>query len=145
MLGAIGTAMIIQKCQINQGWHTHIIVYTFLKHLIYVIFVYVYRTKINLDNTNVPTRSAAPSEVDSTNDQYIEFTHTGFDTDAAQTTVPYFDAQPVIPEYPIPLSGAGLYHKGQKGYGGFVGIKLITYDYSQNMDAAFPQTDILSN
>ncbi len=34
---------------------------------------------------------------------------------AMQTTIPYIDAQPVIPRDGIWLSGVGLYHKGHPG------------------------------
>lgn len=48
--------------------------------------------------------------------------------DAAQTTVPFIDVQDVDSDPPVPLSGLGIYHKGQPSYGGFIGMRLITYD-----------------
>ena len=30
-------------------------------------------------------------------------------------------------------SGAGLYHKGQVGYGGFLGLKVLSYDFSRHL------------
>lgn len=73
--------------------------------------------------------SQTPSEIDSTTNQYIEFTHTDLDRDVGQTTVPYIDAQDVISRVPVALGGAGIYHKGQKFFGGFIGLKMITYDF----------------
>lgn len=67
-----------------------------------------------LRNPDVPTRTKTPSFIDSQNDQYIIFSHSDIDTDAAQTTVPFLDAQDVTPAAPVPLAGAGLYHKGQR-------------------------------
>lgn len=83
------------------------------------------------------------------------------DADAAQTTIPYLDAQDVISIPPCPisgkynfshfisklkstvnlfkrLSGAGIYHKGLNMYGGFVAPKLITYDYSPHIEIPQP-------
>lgn len=74
---------------------------------------------------------------DSKTDQYLEFTHTDFDRDAAQTTVPFIDAQPVESILPTPLAGAGIYHKGRDNFGGFVGAKIITYDFSKHLADAF--------
>lgn len=55
------------------------------------------------------------------------------DKDAAQTTVPFIDAQPVVTLVPVPLSGAGIFHKGRENFGGFIAPKIITYDYSKHM------------
>ena len=66
----------------------------------------------------------------SKDNQYVEFTHSDFADDAAQTTVPFFDAQDVISIPPVPLAGIGLYHKMEPRYGGFIAPKIFTYDYS---------------
>lgn len=87
------------------------------------------RTPVKLDKPDIPTLSPAGSVIDSKPNQYIEFTHSDVVRDVAQTTVPFIDAQDVISKVPVALSGAGLYHKGQSNYGGFVGLKLITYDF----------------
>lgn len=91
------------------------------------------RTEVKIESPDVPIRQFAPSSIDSTPNQFVQFTHTDFDKDAAQTTVPFFDAQPVVSAEPSPLSGAGIYHKGQSGFGGFVGLKIFTYDYSDRL------------
>lgn len=91
---------------------------------------------------DIPTRSPSPSIPDSKSDQYIEFTHSDLDRDAAQTTVPFLDAQEVVPIEPTPLSGAGIFHKGRNNFGGFLALKAITYDFSQHMQAAFPEEQI---
>lgn len=46
---------------------------------------------------DIPTRSHTPLPVDSGHNQYMEFDHTDFDADAAQSTVPFVDIQPVLP------------------------------------------------
>nr|CAH7755721.1 unnamed protein product [Callosobruchus chinensis] len=97
------------------------------------------RTKVRLNRPDVPIRSTAPSIPDSFTDQYIEFTNTDIDKDVAQTTVPFLDAQKVESFRPVPLSGAGVFHKGRDHFGGFVAPKLITYDFSKHLKAAFPE------
>lgn len=44
--------------------------------------------------------------------------------------MPFIDAQSVVAQTPVPLNGAGIYHKGQPGYGGFIAPKIITFDYT---------------
>lgn len=100
------------------------------------------RKKITLDHPDIPTRSSSPSIPDSKSDQFIEFTHSDLDRDVAQTTVPFIDAQEVSPSDPVPLSGAGIYHKGRKHFGGFIALKVITYDFSKHLKAAFPGEEI---
>lgn len=57
------------------------------------------------------------------------------DKDAAQNTVPFIDIQDVVSNPPVPLSGVGLYHKGQDQYGGFLAPKVITYDFSPHIQS----------
>jgi len=78
----------------------------------------------------VPTRSSDSSIPYPSDNQYIEFTNTGFDQDAAQTTVPYIDIQEVVSEPMVPLSGIGVYYKSRDGYGGFLAPQIITYDFT---------------
>ncbi|XP_055682552.1 uncharacterized protein LOC129789617 isoform X1 [Lutzomyia longipalpis] len=91
------------------------------------------RTRIYLRNPDVPTKGKARSQVDSKTNQFIEFTHTDMDADAAQTTVPFLDAQDVVSVPPVPLSGIGIYHKGLPLSGGFVAPKLIVYNMAQHV------------
>ncbi|XP_063977277.1 uncharacterized protein LOC135162578 [Diachasmimorpha longicaudata] len=62
---------------------------------------------------------------------YVKFQPTDNIKDFGQTTVPFLDSQDVVAEPPIPLSGVGLYYKGQKGYGGFIGLKLMSFDFTE--------------
>lgn len=101
-----------------------------------------FRTKVKLTTPDVPTRSPLPSVPDSTNDQYVEFINSDIDRDVAQTTVPFLDAQRVVPLNPVPLSGAGVFHKGRPNFGGFIAPKIITYDFSKHLRAAFPEEEI---
>lgn len=96
---------------------------------------------MDLQNPDIPIRSPSPSIPDSESDMYVEFTHTDMDRDAAQTTVPFLDAQPVESLLPVPLSGAGIFHKGRRNFGGFLAPKIITYDFSQHLMPAFERPD----
>ncbi|CAK1554539.1 unnamed protein product [Leptosia nina] len=97
------------------------------------------RSRINLFSPDVPIRSSSPLPVDSTHDQFIEFTNSDLDADAAQSTVPFIDIQPIEPlKGGSLISGAGMIHRGARGSGGFIAPKLITYDYSRHVKAELP-------
>ncbi|GBP21654.1 hypothetical protein EVAR_16200_1 [Eumeta japonica] len=97
------------------------------------------RSVLTLVRPDIPTRSKIPLKVDSKHDQYVEFTHTDLEADAAQSTVPFIDIQPVQPLKGATLaSGAGLIHRGAQGSGGFIGVKLITYNYTRHVRAEPP-------
>lgn len=36
-------------------------------------------------------------------------------------------------------SGAGIIHRGTRGSGGFIGVKLFTYDYTRHVNADPPR------
>ncbi|XP_022223780.2 uncharacterized protein LOC111075028 isoform X2 [Drosophila obscura] len=91
------------------------------------------REKVSLSNADVSTRTITYSIPQSRHNQYIEFTNTDLDKDAAQSTVPFMDVQDVISNPPVPLSGIGIYYKGRNGYGGFLGPKIITYDFTPHV------------
>ncbi|XP_038209829.1 uncharacterized protein LOC119830767 isoform X1 [Zerene cesonia] len=97
------------------------------------------RRRLALERADVPTRARAPLPQDSRHDQYVEFTHSDFDADAAQSTVPFVDIQPVEPSKGGALvSGAGLVHRGARGSGGFLAPKLFTYDFARHVRADPP-------
>lgn len=91
------------------------------------------RTKLALLSPDVPTRSATPSVPDSGTNQYIEFQASSLEKDVSQTTVPFLDAQPVAPQPSNWLTGLGIYHKGQPGYGGFLAFRIATLNVSDYM------------
>lgn len=90
------------------------------------------RTEIKLDHPDIPILSKH-SEILSTDNQYIQFTHSDVDKDVAQTTVPFMDAQDVISKIPVALNGIGIYYKGQSSFGGFIGMKLVTYNFAPHV------------
>lgn len=83
-----------------------------------------------LDLSDVPTKTVSKSVPTKIENHYIEFTHTDFVADLGLSTIPFIDIQDVVTIPPVALSGAGIYHKGQPGYGGFLAPRLITKDLS---------------
>lgn len=91
------------------------------------------RTKLDILMPDIPTHFHGHSIIDSRHNQYLLFDATSADKDVMQTTIPYLDAQKVAPKTGTWLSGLGLYHKGRIGYGGYVGLSIITYDFSKHL------------
>lgn len=74
-----------------------------------------------------PINSPGPALPDSATNMYIVFRGTSLEKDAAQSTIPYFDSQPLLsPEFGT-LKGLGVYHKSYPGYGGFLAFKVIRH------------------
>lgn len=94
------------------------------------------RTPIILEQPEVSTKCLSKSVPNVEKNKYIEFGPTDRYLDAAQTTVPFIDIQMVEPSNPVPLSGVGIYYKGQPHYGGFIAPKLITYDFEPYIKSA---------
>lgn len=92
-----------------------------------------YSAKIVLDDPDIPTRTKAKSQPDSRHNQYLEFSASSIQKDAAQSTVPFIDIQDVVSNPSVPLAGVGIYHKGRPGYGGFLAPKLMTYDFAPHI------------
>merc|ERR1712008_29870 len=74
------------------------------------------RTRVSLISPNVPTKYLGKNSIDSKNNQFVLFGATSSQKDAAQTTVPFIDAQ-----------------EGSIGYGGFVGFLVNTLDFSSHL------------
>jgi len=91
------------------------------------------RTLVPIIQPDIPTKLLNRNHVDTRTDQFIQFDATSAHKDVSQTTIPFIDAQPVAPQPSTWLSGAGLYHKGQVGFGGFVGWSLASYDYARHL------------
>ncbi|XP_060647677.1 uncharacterized protein LOC132785546 [Drosophila nasuta] len=83
------------------------------------------RTKLDLSNPDLPTRSTKMPSVTIKKKQYVEFVNTDMYKDAAQATVPFIDIQDIVSDPPLPLIGLGLFHKGEWGYGGFLTTEII--------------------
>jgi len=92
------------------------------------------RREFALNDVDVPTYSPKASVPDTVHDQYLHFGPTSRTKDVAQTTIPFIDIQPVRPQPASWLKGVGIYHKGQPGYGGYVGPRVFTSDVTEFMD-----------
>lgn len=66
------------------------------------------------------------------NERYAIFEESDLKTDAGQTTVPLFDAQPNVQTEGFALNGIGLLRKG-KNSGGFLTMKIFNIDISEYM------------
>ncbi|KAL5276194.1 hypothetical protein ACFFRR_001798 [Megaselia abdita] len=89
------------------------------------------RTELMLNRPDIPILSPATSIPTSKHNQFIKLTFTDMEKDAAQTTVPFIDTQPVAAK--APLSGIGIYHKGRQGFGGFLAPSIFTYDFTSHI------------
>lgn len=86
------------------------------------------RTQIDIIDPDSPTRTTNIQVPFDSENKFIEFRSTDIKKDLAQLTVPYFESVQLEASEPRPLSGVGIYYKGEPGYGGFLAIKLIAYD-----------------
>lgn len=86
---------------------------------------------------NDPAKSSL-NLLDSRANQFIHFRASDFRKDAGQSTVPFFDSQPIITEPAVPLSGIGLLHKGADGFGGFLALRAFTVDMAKQIKFDIP-------
>ena len=94
------------------------------------------RRKLNLLAPDVPIRSRLLALPDSTSDQFVEFQASSLEKDVSQTTVPFIDSTAVVTQPPSWLTGIGIYHKGQPGYGGYVAFRIATLNVSEHLNVA---------
>lgn len=97
--------------------------------------MYVHRVEIDISNSDLPTKSKTPSVPDMSSNKFVLFTHSSIDHDAAQTTLPFIDKQAVTPYPGVPLSGVGIFFKGNEHFAGFIGVNVFTYDFSNDIDS----------
>lgn len=90
--------------------------------------------RINTDLSDISIRSPKPSVPNHKDDCFIRFGPTHNRIDISQRTVPFIESMKIQPKILTPLSGIGLYHKGQRGYGGFLAAKLIVYNFEPHIE-----------
>lgn len=77
----------------------------------------------------MPTKSNIRKNYPNSEDnQFLKLTTSSLEKDGGQTTIPFIDTQYLTSKYLTPLSGAGLVHRAEKGYGGFLSLKLYNYN-----------------
>lgn len=92
------------------------------------------RELIPLGHLNTPIEAPRQSHDESSSDRhFIEFGPTGWMHDMAQTTVPFFDAQPVESNDDKAVSGVGIFYKATPGFAGFVAPKIVVYDRAETV------------
>ena len=92
---------------------------------------------------NVPVDSVKPNLPDSNDDQFLTFTLTSDKKDGGQTTIPFIDTQELVTNPPVPLRGVGLIHRGQPGFGGFLALKIYTYNITDHIPDLLEEMNIL--
>ncbi|KAG7154049.1 hypothetical protein Hamer_G020378 [Homarus americanus] len=92
------------------------------------------RRELKINSPDDPTKFPGLSKVDSVSDTFVRFGPTDRGKDVAQLTVPFFDAQTVSPSPSSWWSGLELFHKGQPGSGGFLGLKIISFNMTPHME-----------
>lgn len=136
--------MIIQKQAVLNEGKSNQSGFNFKNKTKYVNLKTPHRTAVQLRRPDIPTKMKSKSRPDSTTNQFIEFTHTDIDADVAQTTIPYIDAQDATSFPPVPLTGVGIFHKGQDLSGGFIAPKLITFDFAPHIQTPQPTENQLN-
>ncbi|XP_031786848.1 uncharacterized protein LOC100117668 isoform X1 [Nasonia vitripennis] len=90
------------------------------------------RHEVFLTDPDDPTRTKE-SDNFSKNKQFVRFRMTDLRHDLGQYTVPFLDLQDAVTTPALPISGAGLFHRGRLHSGGFLGFKLIHYDFTPHL------------
>ncbi|KAG8040147.1 hypothetical protein G9C98_000717 [Cotesia typhae] len=88
------------------------------------------RDELVLYEPDNPRKATINSELSASN-QFVRFQASDFRKDAGQSTVPFFDGFDVLGTPLVPLKGAGLFHRGLKGFGGFISLKI--YDLNSKV------------
>lgn len=79
---------------------------------------------MELENPDDPTK--APEELQEvTSGKTVEFRASDFEKDAGQSTVPFFDGRDLEFSPPAPLQGLGVFHRGHKGFGGYLAFRAL--------------------
>lgn len=72
----------------------------------------------------------------------LEIQTTGIKEDMAQHTIPYIDLQPVTyPSVKIPLRGLEIIHRSSGKYGGFLSLKLHSYNFTSHFEYEMAEND----
>ncbi|XP_057324916.1 uncharacterized protein LOC130667398 [Microplitis mediator] len=93
----------------------------------------LYRTVVDVKGKSDPQKSYN-NIPDSESYSRVMLTHSNVTDDVGQSTIPYFDIQPVFPIPRVALDGIGLYHRGNGESGGFLSLKVITHDISKYLN-----------
>ena len=90
------------------------------------------RKKLKFKDPDNPTNSPARTTVISEPDMYFQFQATSLDADVSQMTVPYFDAQPVVPQPASWTTELNVFLRGRKRFAGFISLELYNYNITDH-------------
>lgn len=93
------------------------------------------KNKIYVQGSKNPTTSPNIAMPYTTLNAYVEFGPGFYEHEhrSNQFTVPFFDHYAVEPYVPTALTGVGFFLKGQTDYAGFIAVKLVVYDFNENL------------
>lgn len=95
-----------------------------------------------MDNSDEPLKGPNENLPSFSFNQKLKIRATSYELDFAQHTIPYLDLQPVnFDGIKIPLAGIDIVHRTQKGYGGFLGLRVRAYDYTGHVKYEMTQSD----
>ncbi|XP_063995655.1 uncharacterized protein LOC135173010 [Diachasmimorpha longicaudata] len=97
------------------------------------------RTLIKFEKPDIPMKHKLNVPTVQPN-LFVKFRETDTKKDAGQSTIPFWDIQEVVTDPPFALSGVGLLHKGHRDgfYGGYMALRLLTFDFSYKLNATLP-------
>ncbi|OXU19716.1 hypothetical protein TSAR_014689 [Trichomalopsis sarcophagae] len=101
--------------------------------------------EVDLKDLDIPTRRSSRIVQKSTNHQYVKFRTTSLLSDVGQSTIPFLDTQSVTTNPASPMSGAGIYHRRSPGDGGFLALKLFTFNVEPELRADIVDTQLELN
>ncbi|XP_016838123.2 uncharacterized protein LOC100118844 isoform X2 [Nasonia vitripennis] len=101
--------------------------------------------EVVLEDLDIPTRRSSQIVQKSANHQYVKFRTTSLLTDVGQSTIPFIDSQSVTTNPASPMSGAGIYHRRSSGDGGFLALKLFTFNVEPELRADIVETQLELN
>ena len=96
-----------------------------------MIFSHSHRIELKYGD-ELPTK--VPNEYNPKDKGFVRFNTSSLKSDVGQNVIPFIDAQELAPVPATVLSGAGLIHRGSETSGGFIALKLSTYNYGLHID-----------
>lgn len=92
------------------------------------------RKEIDLTQCGVTVKPNVQTKQLQEANRFVTFTHSSLEADAAQTTLPFIDIQPVSTQSVTPLIGVGLYYKSEKHQACFIAPKIFTYNFTNHLN-----------
>ncbi|XP_057333732.1 uncharacterized protein LOC130672935 [Microplitis mediator] len=101
------------------------------------------RSEVDLSNCDDPLKKLGNDVMSKTN-QLIKFQMADFKKTSGQVVIPFIDARPAGISGHTALTGVGIFHRGARGFGGFLAPRLIGMDHSKYLRMEISQDKINS-